>query len=38
MTSGDSKGRPGWAMATPDVWLAPCFAPTFVRNFTFMFF
>ena len=26
MSSGDSKGGPGGAMATPDFWLAPCLA------------
>jgi len=36
--SGDSKGGPGWAMATPDFCLAPCLALSFFfHNFPFKF-
>jgi len=35
--SGDSTWGPGWAMAYPDFWLAPCLAPQFFLNFLFKF-
>jgi len=34
-TSGDSNGRPGWAMPPPDFWLAPVCPPQFFLNFPF---
>jgi len=36
-SSGDSKGGPGWAMATPDFCLAPCLALQFFSEFPVKF-
>jgi len=37
LSSGGSKGGPGWVMARPDFCLAPAWLPSFVFNFMFKF-